>query len=124
MSRPRLRTGRMVNATRTMIDRVEARFQLKPQRLIGDMAYTAAVLGWLVGEKQIVPHVPLRDKWQRTDGTPSTSDFIWDEEANEYRCPAGHALRALRRPFKNPRTGITEEDTIKYRVSSTARRAK
>jgi hypothetical protein len=33
------------DATQTMIDRVEERFDLKPQRLIGDTAYgTAAML--------------------------------------------------------------------------------
>jgi hypothetical protein len=107
-----------VNATRTMINRVEERFNLKPQRLSGDMAYgTAEVLAWLVGDKRIAPHVPLWDKSQRSDGTLSASDFVWDEQANEYRCPAGHALRAFRRPFKNPRTGITKENTIKYRAS-------
>jgi transposase len=107
-----------VNATRTMINRVEARFQLKPQRLIGDTAYgTAEVLGWLVEEKRIAPHVPVWDKSQRSDGTLSASDFVWNEHTNEYRCPAGHALRALRRPFKTPRTGITQENTIRYRAS-------
>src|SRR3546814_17698161 len=41
-----------VNATRTMVERVEERFDLKPKRLIGDTAYgTAAQLGWMVGEK-------------------------------------------------------------------------
>jgi len=107
-----------VNATRTMIDRVEERFNLKPQRLIADMAYgTAEVLAWLVEDKRIAPHVPVWDKSQRSDGTLSASDFVWNEQANEYRCPAGHALRAFRRPFKNPRTGITKENTIRYRAS-------
>jgi len=107
-----------VNATRTMLDRVEERFDMKPQRLIGDMAYGAAdVLGWLVEQKRIVPHIPVWDKSQRTDGTLSASDFVWDEQANEYRCPAGHALRAFRRPFKKPRSGITKENTIRYRAS-------
>src|SRR5262247_4744591 len=37
-----------VNATRTMIDRVEERFGIKPGYLIGDTAYgNAATLGWL-----------------------------------------------------------------------------
>ena len=43
-----------VNATRIMIERVEQRFDLKPARLIGDMAYgTADILGWMVNEKSI-----------------------------------------------------------------------
>jgi len=33
-----------VKATRTMIERVEERFDLKPERLIGDMAYGNAEL--------------------------------------------------------------------------------
>src|SRR5690348_9079203 len=44
-------------------DRVEQRFDLKPKRLIGDTAYgTAAMLGWMVDEKAIEPHVPVWDK--------------------------------------------------------------
>src|SRR6202051_2926777 len=64
------------DATRTMIDRVEEGFDLKPKRLIGDTAYgTAARLNWLVHEKQIEPHVPVWTRDQREDGTISNSDF-------------------------------------------------
>lgn len=31
-----------VNATKTMIDRVEERFDMKPERLVGDTAYDTA----------------------------------------------------------------------------------
>src|SRR5438067_5737623 len=56
-----------VDATRTMIERVEQRFELKPERLIGDMAYGAAdLLGWMVNEKSIEPHIPVWDKTQRS----------------------------------------------------------
>ena len=49
-----------VNATRTMVDRVEDRFDIKPTHLIGDTAYgTAEMLGWMVDEKAIEPHVPV-----------------------------------------------------------------
>lgn len=90
-----------VNSTRTMIERVEQRFDLKPERLIGDTAYgTAELLGWMVNEKAIEPHVPVRDKTHRTDDTLSSSDFQWDEPADEYRCPQGNVLRKQRRPFK------------------------
>jgi transposase len=107
-----------VDATRTMIDRVERRFALKPTRLIGDMAYGAAeLLGWMVNDKAIEPHVPVWDKTQRTDNTLSSSDFQWDEQRNEYRCPEGRALRSNWRPFKNARTHITKADSIIYRSS-------
>jgi len=76
---PALRTDE-VNATRTMIDRVQERFDLKPSRLIGDMAYGAAeLLGWMVHEKAIDPHVPVWDKTQRHDQTLSSGDFQWDD---------------------------------------------
>jgi len=75
------------------------------------------MLGWLVEEKQIAPHVPVWDKSARNDGTLSISDFQWDEQANEYRCPEGHALRNEWRPFKNPRKRITKENTIIYTSS-------
>src|SRR5438552_2816190 len=98
-----------IDATRTMIERVEQRFELKPERLIGDMAYGAAdLLGWLVEEKAIEPHVPVCDKTQRNDETLSSSDFQWNEQADEYRCPQGNVLRSQRRAFKILRTHITK----------------
>ncbi len=107
-----------VDAAKKMLDRVEEKFDLKPTRLVGDTNYgSAAMLGWLVNEKQIEPHVPVLDKTERTDGTFSRSDFQWDEQADEYRCPEGHALRSNWRPFKNPRDRITKADTIIYRSS-------
>jgi hypothetical protein len=114
---PALRTDE-VNSTRTMIERVEERFDLKPGRLIGDMAYGAApMLGWLVDEKQIAPHIPVWDKTQRNDETLSSSDFHWDEQADEYRCPQGQVLRRQWRAFKILRTHVTKADTIIYRSS-------
>ena len=110
-----------VNATRTMIERVERRFDLKPARLIGDMAYGAAdILGWMVNEKSIEPHVPVWDKTQRQDDTLSSSDFQWDEQANEYRCPQGQPLRSEWRAFKRPRTHITKANTIIYHANQAA----
>jgi transposase len=107
-----------VESAKTMIDRVEARFDLKPERLIGDMAYgTAPMLAWMIEDKGIEPHVPVWDKTQRSDESLSSTDFQWNEEANEYRCPQGHALRREWRSFRNPRTHITKADTIIYRSS-------
>ena len=107
-----------INATRTMIERVEQRFDLKPERLIGDSAYGAAeLLGWMVNDKAIEPHVPVCDKTQRNDETLSSSDFQWNEQADEYRCPQGKVLRSQRRAFKILRTHITKAGTIIYRAS-------
>ncbi len=101
-----------VDSTRTMIERVEQRFGLKPQRLVGDTAYgSASMLGWMVNEQGIAPHVPVWDKTQRRDGSLSSSDFTWDEQANEYRCPEGKPLRSEWRNFVVPRDHITKADT-------------
>ena len=49
-----------VRAAKTMIERTEERFGLKPERLVGDTAYGAApMLNWLVEEKGIAPHIPV-----------------------------------------------------------------
>jgi transposase len=107
-----------VDATRTMIDRVERRFAIKPTRLIGDMAYgTAELLAWMVNDKAIEPHVPVWGTTRRAEEVLPNSDFTWQAEADEYRCPQGHALRSNWRPFKNARTYITKADTIIYRSS-------
>ncbi|MCL5059671.1 MAG: transposase [Candidatus Thermoplasmatota archaeon] len=107
-----------VESTKVMVDRVEARFDITPQRLIGDTAYgTAPMLGWMVNEKGIEPHTPVWDKTERKDDTLSSGDFEWNEEANQYRCPEGHALRSNWRPFKTPRLHVTKADTIIYRSS-------
>jgi hypothetical protein len=114
---PAYRTAE-VESTKSMIERVEARFELKPKRLIGDMAYgTAPMLAWMIEEKGIEPHVPVWDKTQRSDETFSSSDFRWNAKADEYRCPQGHALRREWRVFKSPRTHVTKADTIIYRSS-------
>ena len=107
-----------VESTKTMIDRVEQRFGMKPDRLVGDTAYgTAPMLGWMVEDKGIAPHVSVWDRTERTDGTLSSTEFVWDEQANEYQCPQGHALRSERRAFTKPREHITQADTIIYRAS-------
>jgi hypothetical protein len=83
-----------VDATRTMIKRVEKRFALKPKHLIADMAYGAApMLGWLVKDKKIAPHIPVWDKSERDDGTFGRSEFTFDAAQNRYECPAGKLLK-------------------------------
>jgi len=107
-----------VDSTKVMIERVQAQFEIKPERLIGDTAYgTAAMLSWMVNDKGIEPHVPVWDRTQRDDDTFSSSDFTWDEQANEYTCPQGHPLRSQWRAFKIERSHVTKADTIVYRAS-------
>ena len=82
-----------VGAARTMIERTEQRFGLKPERLAADTAYgSAANLNWLVNDKQIAPHIPVIDKSNRNDGTLSRDDFTFDKDRNVYVCPKGKLL--------------------------------
>jgi len=91
-----------INATRTMIERVEQRFDLKPERLIGDSAYGAAeLLGWMVNEKAIEPHVPVCDKTQRSDETLSRSEYAaaCRKEANKILGAVADKARLAGVPF-------------------------
>jgi IS5 family transposase len=103
------RTYDEVAATKTMIERTEERFELKPNRLAADTAYgTGKFLGWLVGAK-ITPHIPVWDRAEREDGTFSRRDFVFDKEKNEYRCPNGKRLRTTGK--------VHNGRTILYRAS-------
>ncbi len=64
-----------VGSTKTMLQRVKAKFDLHPERLIADTAYgTGSPLGWLV-DRKIAPHIPVFDKSGRSDGTWIRVDF-------------------------------------------------
>jgi hypothetical protein len=81
-----------------MIERTEARFGLKPERLAADTAYgSAATLDWLVSEKKIAPHIPVIDKSKREDGSLSRGDFAFDKARNVYVCPRGKLLHTTGR---------------------------
>jgi hypothetical protein len=98
-----------IAVTQTMVDRVERRFGLRPQRLAGDTVYGAVrLLKWLV-DRKIAPHVPVWDKSARPDGTFSRASFTFDKERNVYTCPAGAELTS---------TGnIDQGHTVYYRAS-------
>jgi DDE family transposase len=82
-----------VGAARTMIERTEERLELCPERLAADSAYgSAEMLGWLVNERAIEPHIPVFDKSARADGTFSREAFAYHQEADVYICPAGKKL--------------------------------
>src|ERR1700687_4089392 len=77
---PPARTYDEVAATRTMIDRTEKTFGLKPKRLAADTAYgTGKLLAWLLG-KNITPHIPVRERYERTDGMFPRTAFTYDAE--------------------------------------------
>jgi transposase len=88
------RTYDEVAATKTMIERTETCFGLKPDRLAADTAYgTGRFLGWL-RDTDIEPHIPVWDRSRRDDGTFARDDFIYDAESDLYLCPNGKMLRS------------------------------
>ncbi len=55
-----------VGAAKQMVERNQALFRLYPERFVGDAGYGAAeMLGWLVDEQGIEPHIPVLDKTWR-----------------------------------------------------------
>ena len=87
------RTYEEVAATKTMIDRTETAFSLKPKRLTADTAYgTGKLLAWLL-DKDITPHIPVWERYERTDGMFSRRDFTYDAARDCYICPNGRQLR-------------------------------
>ena len=99
-----------VGAAKTMIERTEERFGLKPERLAADTAYgSAATLDWIVNEKGIAPHIPVWDRSKREDGTFSREDFTFDKARDIYTCPAGKVLTTTGR--------IVNVEQLLYRAS-------
>lgn len=99
-----------VGAAQTMIDRVDERFGLYPERLTADSAYgTGEMLDWLVHERGIEPHIPVFDKSQRADDTFSRSDFTYDHEGGVYFCPGGKMLTC--------KGTIVNDNQLMYRAS-------
>jgi len=101
-----------VGASKTMIERTQERFDIKPERLAGDTAYgSGANLNWLVKDKDIAPHIPVIDKSKREDGTFSREDFTFDKDRNVYICPANKILTT---------TGklVNDGETLLYRTKA------
>jgi transposase len=101
-----------VGAAKTMIERTEERFDIKPKRLAADTAYgSGSNLKWLVKDKGIAPHIPVIDKSKREDGTFSREDFRFDKERNVYVCPANKTLTTTG-------TVIDDGETLRYLAST------
>ena len=102
------RLSKEVAITETMIERVAARFSVKPDRVAGDVAYgTGKMLAWLI-KREITPHIPVRDKAERNDGTFSRADFAYDAARDVYICPGGKTLHTTGR--------VVSGNTLYYRA--------
>ena len=100
-----------VLAAKRMIQRTAKNFALHPSKLLGDSAYGSAdMLGWLVDEHGIEPHVTVFDKSARKDGTFARQDFNYDPARDIYICPGGKTLTTTR-------TRVNDGETLLYRAS-------
>jgi len=86
------RTSQEIVAARRMLERVASRFGIAPATLGADKSYgTGPFLAWLI-DRNITPHMPVLDRTHQTDGRYSRNDFIFEPDANAYRCPNGKLL--------------------------------
>jgi transposase len=107
-----------VGAARTMIERTRDRFGLYPARLAADSAYgSAEMLGWLVYEHGIEPHIPVFDKSRRDDGTFERAAFTYDHQADVYLCPAGKQLKLRQKVYRTSPSLVDEDGMMRYRAS-------
>jgi transposase len=98
-----------VDVVETMLDRVAARFDLKPERITADVAYgTGDLLGELVA-RNIAPHIPVWDKGKRDNGTLSREDFRFEPDRDLYLCPRGNVLKTTGK--------VHDGRTLLYRAS-------
>src|SRR6476619_2959520 len=102
-----------VLAAKRMIERALERFELNTSRLLDDRDYgSAEMLGWLVHEHGIEPHVTVLDKSARKDGTFSREDFKYDPTGDVYFCPGGKTLTTTG-------TRVNDGATLLYRAGKT-----
>ena len=107
-----------VGSVRHMLVRTEEAFGLHPDTLVADTAYgSGEMLGWLVDEQDIDPHIPVFDKTERSDGAFPATAFTFDREANEYTCPGGKKLKKYWREMRQPRTGVCKDGSTRYYAS-------
>jgi transposase len=93
----------------TMVERVEERFDLNPQRLAADTAYGSGKTLKSLTDRGIEPHIPVWDKSNETKGKLTKADFVFDRERNVYICPGGAELT---------HSGIVDQGrTLPYRAS-------
>lgn len=107
-----------LTAARRMIDRVQDRFDIWPERLAADTAYGSAEnLAWLVHEKGIEPHIPVFDHASRRTDSFTRSEFRFDHKRDVYVCPGGRDLQLYNRNFTVARSGVHQDGFMRYRAA-------
>jgi len=97
------RHGSEVDAARDMLARAGDRFDFRPKRVAADTAYGSAVFLAFVRDQGALPHIPVLERSEQTNGMFPREAFTFNREGDYFTCPAGKVLPY--RAFEKP-TGI------------------
>ena len=87
------RLSQEIVAARKMLNNLEENFGIKPQCLAADTAYgTGEFLAWLIDEKGIEPHIPVKEWHGQNHGAFTRRDFTFQPDDNSFTCPGGKRL--------------------------------
>ncbi len=112
------RLSQEIVATKTMLERVNKKHALTPEKLAADKAYgTGPFLGWL-SQRSIVPHIPVLDRQHQTDGLLPREVFTFDPDKNHYICPENKILKNSPTPADSRFNAITQKRLIADHVPS------
>ena len=83
-----------VGAAKTMLDRTAEQFDVAPSRLVADAGYgSAEMIGWLVDERGIEPHVKLMDKSERGTAPFRAATLFLMPKTTSMSAPAAKSSR-------------------------------
>ena len=82
-----------VDAARIMLARAGDCFDYQPKRVAADTAYGSGAFLAFVNDRGSVPHIPVMERSEQTNGKFPREAFSYDPERDHYVCPAGKVLR-------------------------------
>jgi hypothetical protein len=102
-----------VGAAKTMLDRTAEQFDVSPSRLVADGGYgSAEMVGWLVDERGIEPHVKLIDQG-RAHGRDLLSQRLRLRFGAQSLClPRRQRAEEIPPRFRQARDGVTKDGTM------------
>ena len=105
------RTYDEVAETQPMLERTETTFGLKPNWLAGDTAYgVGRLLAWL-WEKDITPHIPVWERYERTDGMFSRHRLHLRRGARRLRLSEPPAFEDHGNSSRRPRSELLSQSS-------------
>ncbi|WP_333702779.1 IS1182 family transposase [Sphingobium yanoikuyae] len=81
-----------VDAARIMLARAGDYLDYQPKRVAADTAYGSGAFLAFVSDRGMIPHIPVMERSEQTNGKFPREAFRFDPEQNQYTCPAGKVL--------------------------------